>query len=239
MYRIAISDDDLKVLEELNRIVSRCLEREGLERDRDYAIDYYSSASPLRLALGRDKSRYQLVLLDVEFGVDNGLTVAASLREKNAEFSLIYITSHRDFVFESFDTCPLHYLLKPVNEEKLAELVRDNYRRRYRDARLYLKIGGKHTSLAYRDIFAVEATLHKVVLHLKDGTAERNGSLNKLAPELPSWCFCRCHNSFFVNLAHVTELVRYKAQLDNGETVPVSKRFYKSAIEQYIAFLKH
>lgn len=239
MYRVAIGDDEPMVLEELNGMVSRCLEAEGLRAGVDYAVDCYSSASPLLAALEADGDHYQLVLLDIEFGGENGLQVAAALRKSSAQFSLIYITSHRDYVFASFDTRPLHYLLKPVDEGKLTELIREDYRRRYQDARLYLKAGSKHLSLAYGDIYAAEAALHRVFLHLKDSKEEWNGPLTELAPKLPPWRFCRCHNSFLINLTHVTELVRYEARLDNGEIIPVSKRFYKSAVEQYIAFLKN
>jgi len=239
MYRIAIGDDDVIFLKETALLVSRCLEAEGLKRGADFEIDCYSDAPHLLAALEGKKDCCQLLLLDVEFGRDNGLTVAASLREKKAEFSLIYITSHRDYVFDSFDTRPLHYLLKPVDGEKLSALIREDCRRRYLDARLYLKVGGKHISLAYQDLYAVESAQHRVFFHLKDGVEEWNGSLRTLAPELPGWCFCRCHNSYFVNLTHVTELVRYEARLTNGETIPVSKQFYKSAIEQYIGFLKN
>lgn len=238
MYRIAIGDDEPRILEELSGVVSRCLEHEGLRPGTDYAVDCYSSAPPLLARLEEDRGRYQLVLLDVEFGEDNGLGVAAALRERDADFSLIYVTSHRGYVFDSFDTHPLHYLLKPVDATKLAALLREDYRRRYQNGRLYLKAGSKHLCLAYGDICAVEAALHRVFLHLKDGKEEWSGSLTELAPLLPGWCFCRCHNSFFINLTHVTELVRYEARLDNGVVIPVSKRFYKSAVEQYIAFLK-
>jgi len=239
MYRIAIGDDDSEFLQKAEGLVSRCLEADGLKRGTDFDIDGYCAALPLIDTLKGNKDRYQLLLLDVEFGGDNGLKVAASLRESNAEFSLIYITNHRDYVFDSFDTRPLHYLLKPVDEEKLTALVREDCRRRYLDRRLYLKAGGKHISLAYQDIFAVESAQHRVFLHLRDSTEEWNGPLRTLAPELPGWCFCQCHNSYFVNFTHVTELVRYEARLENGEVIPVSKRFYKSAIERYIAFLKN
>jgi len=239
MYRIAIGDDDFRFLQKAEVLVSRCLESDGLKRGTDFDIDCYSAAPPLLAALNGDKDLYQLLLLDVEFGRDNGLSVAASLRENQAEFSLIYITSHRDYVFDSFDTRPLHYLLKPVDEEKLKALIQEDCRRRYLDVRLYLKTGGKHISLAYQDLYAVESAQHRVFFHLRDSTEEWNGSLRTLAPELPGWCFCRCHNSYFVNFTHVTELVRYEARLKNGEAIPVSKRFYKSAIERYIAFLKN
>lgn len=43
---------------------------------------------------------------------------------------------------------PLHYLLKPVDREKLEELIWEDCRRRYQNGRLCLKAGGKHTALA-------------------------------------------------------------------------------------------
>lgn len=239
MYRIAIGDDDPRALEELNGIVSQCLEAEGLRLGTDYAVECHSSVSPLLARLEADGDYYQLILLDVELGEENGIHVATALRKNDAQFSLIYVTRYREYVFDSFDTQPLHYLLKPVDEDKLAQLVREDYRRRYQDGRLYWKAGGKHTSLAYGDIYAAEAALHRVILHRKDGREEWNGSLTELASKLPAWRFCRCHNSFLLNLTHVIELVRYEARLDNGQVIPVSKRFYKSAVEQYIAFLKN
>lgn len=238
MYRIAIGDDDPEFLKNAEQLAAAALDADGLIRGVDYDIACFHSAPSLQNALSGEKDRCQLLLLDVAFGRDNGLTVAASLREKQNEFSLIYITRHRDYVFDSFDTRPLHYLLKPVDEKRLTALIQEDCRR-YLDARLYLKAGGRHTSLAFSDIYAAEAAQHRVFLHLKDRMEEWSGSLHTLAPRLPGWRFCRCHNSYLVNLAHVTELVRYEARLDNGVVIPVSKRFYKSAIEQYIAFLKN
>lgn len=239
MYRIAIGDDESVFLKDTETLVAGCMDADGLKRGADYEVDTFTAAPPLLAAMDRDKDLYQMLLLDVEFGRDNGLAVAASLRENQAGFSLIYITSHRDYVFESFDTRPLHYLLKPVDEKKLCDLIWEDYRRRYLNARLYLKTGGRHISLAFSDIYAAEAAQHRVLLHLRDSAEEWSGSLHILARSLPGWCFCQCHNSYFVNLVHVAKLVRYEALLDNGQIIPVSKRFYKSAIEQYIAFLKN
>ncbi|NBJ88256.1 LytR/AlgR family response regulator transcription factor [Acutalibacter sp. 1XD8-36] len=238
MYRIIIGDDDTVFLEEAAGIVSECLTAEGLVQGVDFNIDCYSKAEPLIDALERGKEGC-LLLLDVEFGDVNGLSAAASLREKELEFRLIYITSYRDYVFDSFDTQPLHYLLKPVNKEKLAGLIRDDLRRQYLDARIYLKAGSKHLSIAYSDIYAVEAAQHRIIFHLKNGVEEWSGTLRELAQTLPGWCFCRCHNSYIVNFSHVTELVRYQAKLDNDIIIPISKRFYKPAIEQYMEFLKN
>ncbi len=77
----------------------------------------------------------------------------------------------------------------------------------------------------------MEAALHRVFLHLKDGKEGWNGSLTELASKLPAWHFCRRHNSFLINLAHVAELVRYEARLGNGVVIPVSKRRRQDGVE--------
>nr|WP_326184581.1 LytTR family DNA-binding domain-containing protein [uncultured Oscillibacter sp.] len=65
------------------------------------------------------------------------------------------------------------------------------------------------------------------------------GVLSALASALPGRCFRRCHHSFFLNLSHVTGLARYRARADNGQVIPVSKRFYQDTLQPYFAFLKN
>lgn len=239
VYRIVIGDDDKEFLRAAEAVADKCMTEEGLVREEDFTVQCFAEAGPLMDALAEEEDSCRLLLLDVEFGPDNGLAVASALREKGLPFSLIYITSHRDFVFDSFDTHPLHYLLKPLDEEKLRQLIREDHRRCCQDARLYLKQGGKHLSVAYQDIYAVEAAQHRTLIHLQNSAEEWAGTLTALSSKLPGWCFCQCHKSYYVNLTHVTELVRYEARLSNGQVIPISKRFYKSAIERYIAFLKN
>lgn len=239
MYRIAIGDDDPIFLQEAGTLVKQSMEALSLDLGADYDVDCFSTARPLLNALRQDRDRYQLLILDVKFGADNGIQTAAALRELQAGFSLIYISNYKEYVFQSFDTHPRHYLLKPVDQEKLAALIREDYQRRYMDARLYLKKGGQHLSLTFSDIYAVEAAPRHTLVHLRERTEECSGPFRSLTPKLPGWCFCQCHHSFFINLSHVIELARYAARMDNGQTIPISKRFYKIVIQRYIAFLEY
>lgn len=238
MYRVVIGDDDGVFLRELEETVLACLRADGLERGEDFEVVSFQSPEALMDALGKPGEGVSLLLLDIEFGAESGLELAARLRERDGDFSLVYITAHEDYVFDSFDTRPLHYLLKPPRREKLAALLREDYRRRVRDGRLYVKSGGRHLSVPFRDIYAVEATQHKVLLHTGEGPVDCAGPMSALTPQLPGWCFCQCHFSYFINLSHVTALVRYEATLDNGAVIPVSRRFYRSVFEQYLSFLK-
>lgn len=233
-----IGDDDPIFLKELEEAVRRCLTEDGLALGRDFETVGFQSPEALADAMRRQEKPVHLLLLDVEFGDANGLALAAKFREQGGTFSLIYITNYEDYVFDSFDTRPLHYLLKPPRKEKLATLLREDYRRQFYDDRLYLRSGAKHLSIPYRDIYAAEAAQHRVFLHTREGTIEWPGALSALAAQLPLWCFCQCHFSYYVNVTHISEIVRFTITLDNGETLPVSKRYFKPTFEQYLSFLK-
>lgn len=238
MYRIAIGDDDPVFLKELEECVCTCLVSDGLERDEDFQLTAFRRPEALLEALLTEGKSVQLLLLDIEFGTANGLELAARLRERDGGFSLIYITTHDDYVFDSFDTRPLHYLLKPLQTEKLAALLREDYRRQTQDDRLNIKSGGRYLSLPFGEIYAVESCQHSVLLHTPRGVVKCPGPLSALAPKLPRWRFCQCHFSFFVNVAHIVQLTRAEVMLDNGERIPVSRRFYRSAFDQYLSFLQ-
>lgn len=240
MYQIFIGDDDPVFLKALATQVKGILESDGLLKGRDFSLSAFSRPGELEAAFKVGHVGHELLLLlDVEFGSENGLALARRLRGCDPAFSLVYITAYRDYVYDCFDTRPLSYLLKPVDGEKLASLLREDYRQRYEKSRLHLKVGGKLLSIAYQDICALEACSHRVRIWRMDGEAlEWNGPLAKLESELPGGYFCRCHNSFLVNLSHVAVFMRNQVTMANGAVYPVSRRYYTSALKKYFAFLK-
>ena len=49
----------------------------------------------------------------------NGIELAKIIRQDNTNLQLIFITGFPDFISEGYDVSALHYLIKPVSEEKL------------------------------------------------------------------------------------------------------------------------
>lgn len=46
--------------------------------------------------------------------------------------------------------------------------------------------------------------------------------------------FCRTHQSFLVNMKHVTGVERYQVTLENGTEINISKKYYKKVEAEYI-----
>ena len=173
MYQVAICDDELHAVEQNEIMCCHILEARNLRRDIDYSVHCFSSPVSLLAQLEEDPFVFHLLLLDIELEKENGLAFAARVREIGSECSIVYITAYRDYVFECFDTRPLHYLLKPVDEEKLAGVIERDLREHYHPEQINLLVGGCWRTVDARNILYAEATNHKSAVHLQGGGGKR------------------------------------------------------------------
>lgn len=239
MYQVAICDDEPYAAEQNEAALCHILETRNFRRDIDYSVHCFSSAAPLLAQLEKHPGAFALLLLDIELADENGLVLAARLRETGSDCSIVYITAHRDYVFDCFDTRPLHYLLKPVDCEKLAGIIDRDLRDNYHPEQIKLLTDGCWRTVDARNILYAEATSHKSAVHLQGGEVLYiNQNFSSLLPRLNGERFCRSHFSILVNLEHVYRLTDSTLILDDGRELPVSRSRQKELRKQYIAFIK-
>ena len=91
------------------------------------------------------------------------------------------------------------------------------------------------TRIALRSSYYVEVFSHSCILHTTDGNIEYKISISSLEKELGDG-FVRVHRSCLVNIDRIKKIVKTEGLLDNGETVPLSRRKYN---EVNLAFIEH
>lgn len=230
VYDIAICDDDSVFAAAFQTQLVRALERRGVSG----RITVFSEPEALQRAIGEDGSRYGLLFLDVLFGqTERGIALAAALRDMGCGADVVFMSTSPDFAAASFDVSPLHYLVKPVAEEKLqAALSRfldknAPYLLRFNLDRGYLQV--PIAEVTFFEIFT-----HQIVIHKLNGAREVCvGTLKELEDRLPANTFVRPHRSYLVNLDHISEIVRYQIRVSSGETIPVSQKLY-AQVQQVI-----
>lgn len=106
-----------------------------------------------------------------------------------------------------------------------------HYLRQREDGRFCIRTKTKSIWLPYRRILYLESSRHQVIAHTVE---QKNfcafaGTLDAVEQVLPRAYFLRCHQSFLVNLSHACQLDRTNRRLvlHNGDTVDISKRYYK------------
>lgn len=233
VYRLAICEDDGTIREKLSSLCHDILQEDGIEHE----ITAFSSAEELEKLLLAETAPFDLLLLDIQMEGMTGMELAKSLRRRGDRVSILFVTGCEDYLPEGYDVQPIHFLLKPVSREALAGALRTDWRLNHRPKTAVLRIGGKTVSLPLAEIRYIESYNHNIVIHQASGNRSYLLSLSEAEKQLPPGQFCRCHNSYLVNMEYVEEISRKELSLRGGIRLPIGRAYYKSLQSAFIRFM--
>lgn len=230
MIEIAVCDDETIIREQIRQFVKN--------RVPDSHIEVYAAGEELLTA----NRNFDLVFLDIQMEGLNGMDAARALRTKKADTILIFVTGLKEYVFEAFDVSAFHYLLKPLEEEKLDEVLERalkevNRRKTQEKKQLLIQTRNRNYNLDQNTIFYLESRGKKVEIHTSGETIEVYASISKLEEQLGN-SFYRCHRGYLVNLAYIAEYRTDRIRLSNGEDVYLAKERYQSFVKTYMQYLQ-
>lgn len=113
-YQIAICDDSDKDAAFVQEILTQWAQ----DRQIEILARRFPSAESFLFEYEENKE-YDILLLDIEMGQMDGVTMAKQVRKDNEAVQIIFITGYSDYIAEGYEVAALHYLMKPVNREKL------------------------------------------------------------------------------------------------------------------------
>lgn len=229
--RICICDDDRAVHAQLRRLLRET------DPQSEASVTSMYSGEELVESYQTDKP-FDLVFLDVEMGAFNGIEAAQSVRLVDPDVMIVFVSSHRQYVFDAFPVGALHYLLKPVQPEEFAAVYR-RAEMRFRDlhAVVYLRFKDNRFAAPVRQILYVEGARRHVFFHTADGVLETVGKISDYASVLVHNGFAAPHASFLVNMDRIERIEQDRIVLENGETVFCSVRKRRELLRAYDHFL--
>ena len=234
MIRIAICDDEAPTRAYLASLIRA--------QDCPCEIVEYASAKDC-LA---DQRKIDLLFLDIELNAagPDGMALARQIRERSAVSQpvIIFVTGYERYVFDAFDVGAFQYLLKPVDEEKFAQVftraaAQIGAGRETPVRTLTLQSAGVSRTVPLDSIYYIESSNHKVVLRLKDGEFSCYAKIRDLEAELGDQFF-RVHKGYLVNLAYVEGYSKTELTLTSGEKLLISKYKYQDFVKAYLRFVK-
>ena len=221
MLRIALCDDEKKQLSQAAAMLNAYL---SSRPDLSGQVETFRSGSTL-LARVEDVGGFDLYVLDILMPELSGIDTGRRLRALGDGGEIIYLTSSNDFAADSYDVRAFFYLLKPVNEGKLFQVLDaavENLKRRRSSAVVVTTVDGPRRILLER-IRYVERVGRYMRYHCTDTTIDsqtiRVSFREAVAPLLADRRFCLCGASFLLNFQHVAGVNGQSALLDNGQAV--------------------
>ena len=220
-YKIAICDDSAADREHITALTRQWVERSGYLLE----LSQFVSAENFLFEYS-GKSDYDILLLDIEMGEMDGVSLAKRLRRENETLQIVFITGYSDYISEGYEVAALHYLMKPAKEEKLLAVLDRAVERLHKAERvLTLELGGEMVRVPLRQIRYIDVRLNYATIHAKkDYTVKK--PLGEIAAALDER-FYRVGRSAIVNLTCVSRVTKTDIYLDDGAAVPLPRGAYE------------
>lgn len=237
MIRALIVDDEKRAREAVREVIKLyCPEISSV-----YEADSVSSAVNQIAELNPD-----LVFLDVELQDGNGFDVLKAIGDK--KINVIFVTGSEEFAIKAFKVSALDYILKPVDPDELSaavasarekisagklsdrmEVLMKNMENISQGIKkITLKTADSIHVINISDIVYCEADRNYTNFHLLNGKKILvSRSLGEYEEMLPVETFLRVHQSYLVNVDHISRYDRTDGGFlvtVNEKSIPVSTR---------------
>jgi two-component system LytT family response regulator len=190
-----------------------------------------------------DELRPDLIFLDIQMPGKNGFEL---LQELSVVPEVVFVTAYDEYALKAFEVNALDYLLKPVQETRLAETIRKIVSREKREVRehpailapigilheedqVFVKDGEKCWFVKLKDVRLFESEGNYVRIYFQTNRPLILRSLNYLDERLDSKVFYRASRKHIINLRWIESVENWfngglMVKLKGGEQVEISRR---------------
>ena len=195
--------------------------------DRGHTLQtaLFASAEEFLFHYAEEKD-YDILLLDIEMGAMDGVTMARTLRRDNETVQIVFVTGYSDYISEGYDVAALHYLMKPVREDKLFSVLDRAAEKLSRNEKvLNFEAGGEMVRVPVYQIKYADVSGNYVTIHAA-GEITVKMTLGDLEGQLDSR-FYRAGRSVIVNLTRISRVTRTEIRLSDGTSIPLPRGAYE------------
>lgn len=210
------------------------------------------------------RTRPDVLFLDIQLPDFDGFAVLEHLTSEGVQLPVVvFVTAYDKFALQAFDVHAVDYLLKPFDEERLAETL-NRVRARVGGgetqaleknlarllatfderplARLAVRHGDESIVLQAEDIDWLEAQENYVKVHVGDHSYMVRATLHSLETRLDPERFVRLHRSTIANADRIRRLTPWghgdlMVELADGTSLKASRR-YRDRLDRVLEVLR-
>ena len=223
MFRIALCDDEQKILDEVLQYINKYAESKNIQSLEVFPFD---SASSLKNALDDEKS-FDIFVLDVYIGKEMGTALAKNIRERGIDSPIIFLTTSVEHAPQGYETGTLRYLIKPLEPEKFYEAIDAAclQAEKLQSKLIRFKTENGIESINANNIMYSEAHDHYQYIKLDNGqTIKVRTTVSELYALLAkNDGFFRLGSAYIINLRNIKNLTSSEILLYNNTTIPIPR----------------
>lgn len=227
--RILICDDEPQMLLMIAAKVLECLPES----------DVRTFTSGLELLGCLEAESCDILLLDIDMPDITGMEIARRLAPGEKRPLLLFVTSHDELVYDSFQYHPFAFLRKVCFDREIKAALEDCIQElEHRERHFCFRWEGKRVCLFLSDILYFEAEGNYLKIFSKTGQYRFRSTIASVENTLTGCGFIRIHKGFLINQAAVRLLGAKEAKLFDGTALPIGKSYAKTAGEQFLRYMR-
>lgn len=226
-FTIAVCDDDINVRKEINAYTKNHYKNEIR------ILEFVSGDGLLQKIAEIDV--IDLLFLDIEMPGKNGIEIKELLSHNAKVKSIVFVTSHVNVMQDAFGMKVIGFVTKPLQKGKIIHWI-DTVYNQFKESKIISF--NKDTSFRVINIMYIAADRQYTYVVMNDGKVSEF-----LRVPIRKWklkvdnSFIQCHKSYLVNMRFIEKLKFKEILLNNGNNVPVGRKYYqdvKGAYREYI-----
>lgn len=228
--RIAVCDDERQYCEQMRLTI------EKMYQSLDVIVDTYQTGRELLHQFATRK--YDVIFLDIEMPGIDGISLARKLREIDEELRLVFLTSHVEYALKGYEVQALRYLTKPVQEDKLIEVLSYVMEQIRNQKKIWIKTEAGEERVSVSAILYLEAQNQNILICTAEHSYVVRYNLRDYERELRESGFFRIHRGYLVSLGKITAVRKNEVILEGGISLPLSRTRERSLKEALYQFIK-
>lgn len=237
MVSVAVCDDDNNVVEVVKDSI---LQYQVLN---NYKLDLHCFLRGEDLL--KSKLPYDLIFLDIEMDLIDGIKTAQHIRQKNGKTRIVCITSHPECALQNYSVHPFDFIVKPISEDSIMSVINKFFTHltEFSTKKASIQLKGKEgpLTLNLKDIFMFEYTGNRrITVFTEKNRYLIRGSLSEISNSLFRVdSFTSPHKSFIVNMEHIEKLIGFNLYTTNGYVIPIAQKKLKYFQNEFRRFIRN
>jgi len=169
----------------------------------------------------------------------NGIEVSKLLRSVNKDVLIIFVSTTREYVFDTFAVHPFEYLLKPYTYERFSKMF-DEVVYHYTDnkKKISLKVPYMELSVATCDIVAVVSNLHSVEFRMTNEKVIKSiMPFKDVKLLLDEPCFIEINCGIIINMDYSLSIKDDKMNMKDGTSYHLKIRNRNKIKSQFTCYM--
>jgi two-component system response regulator LytT len=170
-------------------------------------------------------------------GID-GITLAKRLRAVSENVQIVFLTSHIEYALEGYEVNALRYLVKPVDMNKLSEVLKYIQDKKNNSRQIMIKQEGEDIVIDISDIIYMESMDKNVRIVTSKSEYITRYNISDYEEELKNSGFLRIHRGYLISLSKVKKIVKNDVVMDGDISLPVSRSNIKTLKDALYAYVE-